>query len=36
MGTSMKRGTKAFETVLLTVATIAGLALMIHHYTTFN
>lgn len=36
MGTNMKRGTKAFETVLVAVATVTGLALMMHHYTTFN
>jgi hypothetical protein len=33
---SMKRATTAFETALIIVFTIAGLALMAHHYFTFN
>ena len=32
----IKRGTNAFETALIIVFTIAGLALMAHHYFTFN
>jgi hypothetical protein len=31
-----KRATTAFETALIIVFTIAGLALMAHHYFTFN
>jgi hypothetical protein len=32
----MRRGTKAFETALIVVFSVAGLALMAHHYFTFN
>jgi hypothetical protein len=32
----MKRGTSTFETVLMIAATLAGVALMVHHYITFN
>ena len=32
----MKRGTKAFETALIIATTIGGVALMLHHYFTFN
>ena len=31
-----KRGTTAFETVLIALFSIAGVALMLHHYFTFN
>ena len=31
-----KRGTTSFETALLVVSTLAGVALMLHHYFTFN
>ena len=36
---SMKRtnrGTTAFETVLMIATVLAGIALMLHHFTTFN
>lgn len=32
----MKRGTETFETALIIVSVIAGLALMAHHYITFS
>lgn len=32
----MKRGTGSFETALIIAASLAGIALMIHHYFTFN
>lgn len=32
----MKRGTEQFEAALAAVTAIAGLALMLHHYFTFN
>jgi hypothetical protein len=31
-----KRGTTAFETALIAIFSVAGLALMAHHYFTFN
>jgi hypothetical protein len=36
MGINMKRGTKTFETMLMVATTIGGIALMTHHYFTFN
>ena len=32
----MKRGTEQFELALAIVVSLAGLALMLHHYFTFN